>query len=62
MVSFECSFEVRTRQDAVWALQEMISQIEGDNYFGYFSYAEARGQALEKKNQRKKISKNYPNE
>jgi hypothetical protein len=40
MVSFECSFEVCTRQEAVWVLQEMISQIEGDNYCGYFSYAD----------------------
>ena len=40
MVSFECTFEVATRQDAVWVLQEMIDQIEGDNYCGFFSYAD----------------------
>lgn len=40
MITFECSFEVATRQDAVWALQEIISQIEGDNYCGFLSYAD----------------------
>lgn len=40
MVSFECTFEVATRQEAVWVLQEMIDQIEGDNYCGFFSYAD----------------------
>lgn len=40
MVSFECSFDVRTRQDAVWVLQEMISHIEGDCFCGFFSSAD----------------------
>lgn len=40
MVSFKCSFEVKTRQEAARVLQEMISQIEGENYCGYFSYAD----------------------
>ena len=40
MITFKCSFEVATRHDAVWALQEIISQIEGDNYCGFLSYAD----------------------
>ena len=37
MVSFECTFEAKTRQDMVWALQEIIEQIENDNSCGYLS-------------------------
>lgn len=40
MIHFECSFEVKTRNDAINVLQEMISHIERDCYIGFFSSAD----------------------
>jgi hypothetical protein len=40
MIEFEATFECSTRQDAVWALQEIIGQIEGDYHCGSLSCAD----------------------
>lgn len=39
MVQFECSFEVATRDDAVFVLQEMIDHINDGYWAGYFGFA-----------------------
>ena len=40
MVQFETNFECRTRQDAIYALQEIISQLENDYSCGYLCSAD----------------------
>lgn len=40
MIEFNATFECTTRAEAVWALQEIIDQIEGDYHCGSLSYAD----------------------
>ena len=35
MIKFECDFECQTNQDAIYALQEIISQLEGGYSCGH---------------------------
>jgi hypothetical protein len=46
MVQFECSFECATRDEATYALLEMINQINGGYHWGDLNYADGSWSCL----------------